>query len=38
MMFVTIANGIEGSMPGHLKFMTKDDIWAVAAYVRTLAK
>ena len=38
MMFVTIANGIEGSMPGHLKFMTIDDIWSVAAYVRTLAK
>ena len=38
MMFTTIANGLEGAMPGHLKIMTKDDIWSVAAYVRTLAK
>ncbi len=38
MMFTTIANGIEGAMPSHLRFMTKDDIWSAAAYVRTLAK
>ena len=38
MMFTTIANGLEGAMPGYLKIMTKDDIWSVAAYVRTLAK
>lgn len=37
-MFTTIANGIGGSMPSHLRFMTKDDIWSVVAYVRTLAK
>ena len=38
MIFLTIANGLEGAMPGHLKIMTKDDIWSVAAYVKTLAK
>lgn len=38
LMFTTIANGIQGSMPSHLKIMTKEDIWSVAAYVRTLAK
>lgn len=37
-MFTTIANGIEGAMPAHLKIMSKDDIWSVSAYVRTLAK
>ena len=36
--FTTIANGIEGAMPAHLKIMSKDDIWSVSAYVRTLAK
>ncbi len=36
--FLTIANGLEGSMPSHLKIMTKDDIWAVSAYIRSLAK
>ena len=36
--FTTIANGIEGPMPAHIKIMSKDDIWSVSAYVRTLAK
>ena len=36
--FTTIANGKEGAMPAHLKIMSKDDIWSVSAYVRTLAK
>ncbi len=38
MMFLIIANGEPGVMPSHLKIMTKDDIWSVAAYVKTLAK
>lgn len=35
--FVTIANGIDGAMPSHLKIMSKNDIWSVAAYVKSLA-
>lgn len=35
-LFVSIANGVEGVMPSYLKVMTKNDIWSVLAYVRSL--
>ena len=35
--FLTIANGIPGAMPSHLKIMTRDEIWSLAAYVKSLA-
>ncbi len=37
MIFTTIANGIPGVMPNHIKIMTKDDIWSLSAYVKSLA-
>ncbi len=35
--FIAIANGIDGVMPEHISTMTKDDIWNLVSYVRTLA-
>lgn len=35
--FITIANGIPGSMPNHFKIMSKNDIWMIAAYLRTIS-
>lgn len=35
--FVAIANGLDSMMPGFLNISTKDDIWHMVAYVRSLS-
>lgn len=36
--FVTIANGMPGLMPSHLKVMTRNDIWSLVALIKDIAK
>lgn len=36
-LFVSIANGLEGVMPGFLNVSTKNEIWYMVAYIRSLA-
>lgn len=36
--FTTIANGMPGVMPSHLKIMTREEIWSLTAYVKSLAE
>ncbi len=36
-LFISIANGIEGAMPSHINFMTKNDIWSLMLYSRDLS-
>lgn len=36
--FVAIANGLDGLMPGFLNVTTKNEIWYIAAYVRELSE